>query len=701
MLLRSQKAAIGVDYDYRDFVFGPDQSITKNTLIAMLESYNILRFALVNILRLKCANFIDSHITVFVADHTRSNVANTVSIYVEEVTQLVLHFKTTVETIHSDPNSLSEAGSEVISELTNTSNSYLSKLGLSIGKYTEETVSWYSLASTIDLAVLVYVSAQLEDLDSCLFETSTEIVTNVPRFPNIVSLGRYGTSCLNNFLRQDVWVFHCQSHAVNAPLYLSLRIDEFADFWGPVWQIAQTDTDTSVHSYAAGDGYIVPWLHDMTTHPPLKSEERLCHWVPGGDNVRYSLSQTEQQSLGLSDFSKKEISSSSGEKYYNNVQPLGAAFNGRERLLIGAGPRRKHHPMKWTRCYCNIQEIEGKLRGMQRLHQLGASESYSEVDARTMSLVGGHFGLSLGGSATIKRVQGVSFKKVFMEFWEKQPGAQDPSDLANRWGVAISLCTMNAERLSLFELLNTPSIRRFISRFNWSESECKSRFLDALDSGVLENLNNLWLSKREWQEEMGKVLSMCLQALSSTGLDSKRQTFSALWVPPETTLPKHILLKPSEHSWTKFLKDSVDSFTVAVVVEDCLGTKFGTMGRRSCGAQEIGSVLQTSICVNDEIDPSHQLIRREGSQPWGFVWDVSQLERGTCFPLGTQGRLKTIEKISNSRLLLEWDLVWSQVLREKVGIQRREKPSHWEYTEPVGVQVRPIPVYLLSSIERE
>lgn len=59
---------------------------------------------------------------------------------------------------------------------------------------------------------------------------------------------------------------------------------------------------------------------------------------------------------------------------------------------------------------------------MQRLNQLGASESYSEVDARIMSLVGGHFGLSLGGSATIKCVQGVSFKRVFMEIWEKQPG---------------------------------------------------------------------------------------------------------------------------------------------------------------------------------------------------------------------------------------------------------------------------------------
>jgi hypothetical protein len=75
-----------------------------------------------------------------------------------------------------------------------------------------------------------------------------------------------------------------------------------------------------------------------------------------------------------------------------------------------------------------------------------------------------------------------------------------------------------------------------------------------------------------------------------------------------------------------------------------------------------GLKAKTSICINDEIDPRKQLLIRNAppraSSKWERIWDVSQLSRGTRFLVGAQGRLKTIEVIKGSRLLLEWDLIW-------------------------------------------
>jgi hypothetical protein len=236
----------------------------------------------------------------------------------------------------------------------------------------------------------------------------------------------------------------------------------------------------------------------------------------------------------------------------------------------------------------------------------------------------------------------VYFKEAFINFWEKQPTMRNPRYLANLWGVAISLCTMNAERVSVFELLDVPSMRRFLKQYPWSASGCKDEFLQTVTTSGPEGLDalcNLWT---EYGEELGKVLLACFQILSCTGLDIDRQEFGALWIPPDTSLPKRVLLKLSEHSWIKFLRDTEVFFTVAVIVEESLAAKFG-QHRRKCGKIDGPSALQTSICVGDGIEPSSQLIKRQitsnarEAQKWAWQWDVSRLEVGTCFPIGAQG----------------------------------------------------------------
>jgi hypothetical protein len=652
---------------------------------------------------------------------------------------------------------ISQVVHRACASLTDHCVAYLKTLGFTGLQGNDAVDTWYLLVCILDLAVLVYASAHTEDFDmiqsgltesaeldlkiesentertpsllkqnvenlsdehlgshmdsiaagtdsifaptgltgSASQESGTFGSSGMPEFSlpgNMtlrtsarIGLRRFSTSCMDGFLnRQKVWVFYEENLTPDSPLYLSTNIEQLADIWGPVWSISDQLSDSLIRYYDAGSGSIVPWPYDSEIHPELRKDERLCHWIP-----KESLWEITPQDLpaGVEPAERK------GKTYI----PQLPCFSQNTRLLIGA--RRRHQQMAWYKCNCNITAVEEMLYGMRRLQQLRTNKAYDYVDSRTIAAVAGGHGVTVGGNLSFKRMKGTSFKEVFVNFWEKEPELRDPRDLTNLWGVAISLCTMNAERISVLELLNTPSMGRYLKRWDWKNAGCKGDFLAVLETGDPEEFCSLWEQNPDWHEELGKVLLSCFQALSHTGFDPERQEFAAFWVSPGTTLPKRVLLKPSEHSWIKFLHDSEVSFTVAVMVEDCLGAKFG---RRRCGSLEGGSALRTSICINYNIDPSEKLVRRKlpatPPQKWDFSWDVSGLDRGACFRIG-HGRLKTIQVLTRSCLLLEWDLVLREALRKLMGIKSHERDSHWEYTELVDIHVRPIPVYLLSSCD--
>jgi protein tyrosine phosphatase len=662
-------------------------SEAEQMVFGLVECRNVLFIVLENLARLQRAKVVESYITILAANEDRPNVAKFVKIHVKDVGELANSFTDQISLLCREVNNIAGTLSGLIQNTIKllTESCELFSEALDCRPFESPLTALYSTVCFLDLAVLAYAGAHTEAFDNT---GNAEQHFDIPESMTAKLRGRsvlrrYSTSCLQQFLRdQQVWVFHKKSFSVDSPVYVSAEIEEFADIWGPVWRVQDERNSAVTQHYDLGNGLIVPWEYDATLHAKLDQDEQLCHWI-----AKKSPWKVLQKESRVSD---ERVTSTSPS----------LAINPNTRLLIGARQHRNH--MVWSACRCDIKNIEEELRGLNRLQQLGTNRSYAYVDSRAFSLACGSSGVTVGGSITTKRAKGVYFGEAFLNLWEKQPGLRNPRYLANLWGVAISLCTMNAERISVFELLDVPSMRRFLEQYPWSASGGKDEFLQTLRTGGLEGLEalcNLWTDNGE---ELGKVLLACFQILSCTGLDVDRQEFGALWIPPDTLLPKRVLLKPSEHSWIKFLRDTEVSFTVAVMVEECLGAKFGHH-RRRCGKIEGPSALQTSICVNDGIEPSSQLIRRQitpherESQKWAWQWDVSRLETGAGFPVGAQGRLKTIEVLTKSRILLEWDLIWSKAILEKIGIQTRPPPSHWEYTEPDDCDVRPIPVYLWSS----
>lgn len=350
------------------------------------------------------------------------------------------------------------------------------------------------------------------------------------------------------------------------------------------------------------------------------------------------------------------------------------------------------------------------------MNHILASKSYRFVDSQQRSLVVGSHGVQVGGNRTYKTVREETLKKGLLLDWENEAQLQDPKEFENFWGIAVSLCTMNARRVRLVELLGEYSVLCLLNRFQWSDqradgrSDRRLRFFQAVRSPDPRALGVLWDTEPLWREELGKALLVCLRSLFKTGYDEDRDEFNILWLPPDCHRPRRITLRSKDQTWVKFLKDTTYSMTVAVAVEDKLGDS------PRCNNQTplwfgSPSILETAISINQGVPPADELrkvrgcpderhwMHRADGKSWKCIWDVSNLMKpGGHVWVGPEDRLTILKPLTKWHLLLEVDTVKRTVLRDWLGLPRSERPTHWEYTDEEGesVDVRPIPVHIIS-----
>lgn len=394
-------------------------------------------------------------------------------------------------------------------------------------------------------------------------------------------------------------------------------------------------------------------------------------------------------------------------------EPAPDSFTGTELLLIGAdqSPR-----LLWKTCDCPVDSLKQHLRNAGRLDDIIANKSYRYVDAQQNSLVLGSHGVQAGYNRTLKDKMEESLKKSLLDRWENEVDSRDPRKLENLWGVAVSLCTMNAQRVRLVYLLAEKSVEALLKDFPWSDlnddgtsSKIRRRYLKAVGNDDPLALGDLWDRHPSWRKELGNAILICLRILFKTGYDQNRDEFHMLWLPPRCRTPRRVTLKPTDQSWVKFLKDTTDSLTVAVVVEESLGAQYPCRGDRPRWFKN-PSILETAICINTTLDPASKLIRTQGCQDenryvsrrdfedWQSTWDVSALAPGQHLWMSSQTRVRTICSLTKWHLLLEMDTAKRLILRELMGMKPSERIGHWEYTDEEldGDGVRPIPVHITS-----
>ncbi len=405
-------------------------------------------------------------------------------------------------------------------------------------------------------------------------------------------------------------------------------------------------------------------------------------------------------------------SSDSGETEEDPVQAT--SFSGNEILVIGANQDAR---LQWYDCHCSLNAIKQGLENDGRLDRIIASKSYRYIDSQQRSLVGGSHGVQAGLGWTVKDKSQEPLKVRLLDRWENEPDSRDPREFENIWGVAVSLCTMNAQRVRLIELFGEESVMTLLRHFEWSDSSAdgsrsyqRSRFLEAIRSADPFALGDLWEDYPGWRTSLGNAILICLRILFKTGYNENRDEFHMLWLPPGCRDPRRVTLKASDQGWTDFLRDTTYSVTVAVIIEDSLGNGPCSGYRRRRFKHP--SILETAICVNTDLSPANELIktrgthdenfygtRRDGGE-WRRIWDVSDIKPGDRFWMRSQNRVSTLRLLNSWHLLLGMDTVKREKFQALIGLKSTEHwKGHWEYTDEEldGDGVRPIPVHITSS----
>ena len=165
--------------------------------------------------------------------------------------------------IQREYENLASLVDEAEAKLSATCRRFLDQLGLHFHLSFSDAHVNSALALVLDLGVVSYAHAHVESFGGKDTEATSSRIT-VPqnlgeRFPAIFRLQRYPTRCLNEFFGgAELWVFHHCGWLMQPPLYISTAIEIFADLWGPVWQIFEDKTESSIHHYDVGKGTIVP-----------------------------------------------------------------------------------------------------------------------------------------------------------------------------------------------------------------------------------------------------------------------------------------------------------------------------------------------------------------------------------------------------------------------------------------------------------
>lgn len=487
-------------------------------LQAALRRRNTLSAALANLLRLEAVEQCPGRFSIIVADDDRRDVAKLVSFTIDEVRLLFQSSEISLQECDDTSRELLEAiqskahendgigflvklkGPQVYQEL---SSQFLEKtFGRSLLK-SEAEASSDVVPKLIDLGVVSYAYGHTVNINKMLVEFIRDSSGNVM---SRIWAELQQFHCLDGLLQaRKVWVFRSRPTR-RERLYLSAKISQLDDLWGPVWansSLPDFEGSKQFSKYEVGGGSVLPWTHDPWIHPVLDAGERLCHW-------------------------QKDFNVDGTETTKDGLDLKATPFSPDDQLLIGATPPR----LRFERCKCSKESIITELRDSNSLYPFRTRRGHHYIDSTSKGVSGGQY-ISVNTSKTKKWEKMITWKQAILDEWEKNTSVRGNSILLMEYyiGVVVSVCTMNATRVRLVQLLGTDSMKAVLEDFKWVNPDCKRLYFEALDDPDYRALRRLWKNNPDFQDSIGDAITASLKILSATGYDEAHDEFNALWVP--------------------------------------------------------------------------------------------------------------------------------------------------------------------------
>ena len=314
-----------------------------NDLLEILECRNVSAQTYLNLKRLQREGFCVLKFSMLMMDPCRHDVVRLLPIDIHHVIQLLMEIDSVLRRAanfarHTPPNTpsaevlLKQAFEEQDDLLLSVPRctTFLTTLGLTLASPAGTSKNLSILACmrlvvhTLDLAVASYAGAHLGRFDEEYLGEEIDTLDILGPFTSrhslqapSIKLSRCQLRCLDSFHNsQSLWVFSSSDWKPRDHLFLSTKIEDFADIWGPLWKVVDPETHGLCNRYAVGNGSIYKYK-PVTATPRLFENESLCHWISN---------------------SNLEAGSDHSQNTEKPIFPdiLDESFDGNETLLIGA-----------------------------------------------------------------------------------------------------------------------------------------------------------------------------------------------------------------------------------------------------------------------------------------------------------------------------------------------------------------------------
>ncbi|KAM3079639.1 hypothetical protein ACMFMG_006051 [Clarireedia jacksonii] len=164
-------------------------------------------------------------------------------------------------------------------------------------------------------------------------------------------------------------------------------------------------------------------------------------------------------------------------------------------------------------------------------------------------------------ASCLRRLQGNTLRAVWFKKW--CTGADISVQLLhNLYGLEVSICTGNSRRISLIELIFTAPMKRYLKPILQGSFTFVNTVFAAIEDKDPIRFLECYTKHPYWRDDFVRLIQSYLNVLADTGVNLEGD-LNALYAskngdPVMVTIPKNL------YPWAKTLKDSGQSFTLAV-----------------------------------------------------------------------------------------------------------------------------------------
>lgn len=327
---------------------------------------------------------------------------------------------------------------------------------------------------------------------------------------------------------------------------------------------------------------------------------------------------------------------------FMKVHSPGSSQPTRPYLMIGHGlPSSLKHQKD-----CQTS-LETGLEGLA-LQSATTQKPFRYKDASSFNVAVGYGGAQASWSTQFKVNPGVRAKESILLRWSPEPKFRNPRILLLWYGLELSLCTRNARRCRLLDLLRSEPMIRYLSlvyRPDLEGKDYKTILLNALQSSNPYAFIETYDHHPEWQAELGTVVARCLNILKESGVNKKGDVGAFAFIEKFHDSEQLVILPKNDHSWIGLLQDSSDMATFALASHRCFGYR-PTPGQKCRRKDRLltgsKSVLETSYTVSKRSNLNDLLVN---------------MNVGDRLAMANNGRFK-IQRVSSRGILLGTWRVW-------------------------------------------